>query len=75
MTNSTRRKARLVIATLVLIAISALSVNWAPSSVNWNGANSASVKWNHAASGSVNWNRLASGSGNWNGPADSVNWN
>lgn len=76
MTKSTQRKIRLALAASALALVSALSVNWAPGSVNWNRATSASVNWNVVTPDSVNWNGAGSGSVNWNGPAPgSVNWN
>ena len=69
MSNRAWRKVRLAVAVTALSAVAALSVNWAPSSVNWNRANSvnwSSVNWQRA--GSVNWSSV-----NWN-KATSVNW-
>lgn len=69
MSKRTWRKIGLGVAITALSAISALSVNWAPSSVNWNRADSvnwSSVNWNKAES--VNWSSV-----NWN-RAGSVNW-
>ncbi len=82
MSNQAWRKVRLGIAVAGMAAVAALSVNWAPSSVNWNRATSvnwSSVNWNRAHSvnwSSVNWNKSHSvnwASVNWN-KAQSVNW-
>lgn len=69
MSKRTWRKIGLGVAISALSTISGLSVNWAPSSVNWNRADSvnwSSVNWNKADS--VNWSSV-----NWN-RSSSVNW-